>query len=295
MIQIQQNVALAPYTTFHIGGPADNFVVVTTLPDLKEAVEWAKKNNQDYFILGLGANILIGDKGFRGLVIKNEAKEYEFAGNLLTAQSGAIIADLIEISKNEYLSGLEDFAGIPSTVGGALWQNLHFLSQDRSRTVYIAEILQSATIYHKDGSDEEVDKEYFQFGYDKSVLHTSKDIVLSATFRLTGKNPEEIQKTIDANIAWRREKHPKDAEKRSAGSIFKQIEGYGAGRLIQQVGLKGKQIGGAKISEVHANFITNEGNATAADVRNLIKLVQDSVKQQMNLDLETEISFIGEF
>lgn len=295
MVTPQQNVVLAPYTTFHIGGPADYFVVVTNLDDLKDAITWAKKNNQEYFILGLGANILIGDKGFRGLVIKNEAKAYEFEGNLLTAQSGAVIGELITLCKDEYLSGLEDFAGIPSTVGGALWQNLHFLSSERTTTVYIADILQNASIFHEDGSTENVNKDYFQFGYDKSILHQTKDVVMAATFRLTGKNPEEIQKTIDANLAWRRQKHPVDAEKRSAGSIFKQIQGYGAGRLIQQVGLKGKQIGGAEISNVHANFIVNTGTATATDVRALIVLVQETVRKQLNLELEVEISFIGEF
>lgn len=294
-MHIQQNVLLAPYTTFHIGGPADYFVVVSTLDELKEAIAWAKKNNKQYFLLGAGANILVGDKGYRGLVIKNEAKQYRFEGNLLTAQSGCLISDLIEVSKKEYLSGLEDYAGIVSTVGGALWQNLHFLNQDRSQTTYIANLLQSAVVLHEDGSDEEVQKEYFQFGYDKSILHFSKDIVLSAVFHLCPKNPEEVQKTIDANLKWRAEKHPIDAIHCSAGSIFKRIEGYGAGRLIEQVGLKGKQIGGAKVSEVHANFIVNTGNASAKDVRDLISVIQESVKKQFNLDLEVEISFIGEF
>src|SRR5690348_8366824 len=129
-MQLQQNVVLAPFTTFHIGGPADYFVIAKTLDDLKEAVTWAKKQHTAYFILGTGANILVSDKGYRGLVIKNEASAYQFDGNLLTAQSGAKIADLIELSKQQNLSGLEDFAGIVSTVGGALWQNLHFLSAD---------------------------------------------------------------------------------------------------------------------------------------------------------------------
>jgi len=295
MLNIQNNVILATYTTFHIGGPTDYFVVAHSLDELKEAIQWAKNNHKQYFLLGTGANILVGDKGFRGIVVKNEAKQYEFSGNILVSQSGATIEELIQASLGQNLSGLEDFAGIISTVGGALWQNLHFLSFDRSKTVYIADILQAATILRDDGSTDEVDKAYFQFGYDESILHTSKDIVMSATFRLTGKNSEEIQKIINADLQWRRDKHPKDAQLKSAGSIFKKIEGFGAGRLIQQVGLKGHQIGGAKISEVHANFITNEGGATAKDVRDLITLAQTAVKQQLNLDLVTEISFIGEF
>ncbi len=294
-MQMQQNIPLAQYTTFHIGGPADYFVTTTTLDELKEALSFAKKNNQQVFVLGSGANILVSDKGFRGLVIKNEAKEYEFAGNLLIAQSGATIENLIEASKEQSLSGLEHFAGIPSTVGGALWQNLHFLSPDRSKTLYIADILDSASLLFKDGTTDIVTKGYFAFEYDKSILHTSGDIVLSATFRLTPSTKETIQKTIDDNVAWRAEKHPKNATQCSAGSIFKKIEGYGAGRLIEKVGLKGKIIGGAQISLTHANFIVNLGNATAADVRALITLVIQTVRDQLRLEMEPEISFVGEF
>lgn len=293
-MQLEQNIILAPYTTFHIGGPADYFVRVQSLEELKEAVEWTKSNNQKFFILGKGANILMSDRGYRGLVIKNEAKEYEFAGNLLIAQSGCVIADLIELCKEQNLSGLEHFAGIPSTVGGALWQNLHFLSPDRSTTVYIADVLQSASILKENGNTEEVDKSYFEFGYDKSILHKTKDIVMSATFKLLPKNPDEIQKIITDNLQWRSEKHPKNATECSAGSVFKKIEGYGAGRLIEKVGLKGKQIGGAQISLTHANFIVNTGNATAQDVLDLIHLVIETVKKELNLQMEPEISLIGE-
>ena len=294
-MQLQQQVVLAPYTTFHIGGPADYFTVAATLDDIIEAVNWAKKNKQKFFLLGAGANILVGDKGYRGLVIKNEAKEYRFTGNLLTVQSGARIGDLIEICKQQHLSGLEDFAGIVSTVGGALWQNLHFLNPDRSTTVYIAHLVQSATILRPNGNVDEVEKDYFHFGYDSSILHTSGDIVLSATFQLALAKEEDIQKTIDANLLWRAKKHPENAAMCSAGSVFKRVSGYGAGRLIEQVGLKGKQIGGAQISPVHANFIVNVGTATAADVVALISVAQTTVKQQIGVTLEPEISFIGEF
>lgn len=294
-MQVQDNVILAPYTTFHIGGPADHFVVVSSLDELKEAVLWAKKQDMPYFILGMGANILVSDKGYRGLVIKNEAKAYQFDDNLLSAQSGASIAELITACMREDLSGLEDFAGIPSTVGGALWQNLHFLNPDRSSTVYIADIIDEAFMLHEDGSTATVGKDYFKFGYDQSILHTKKDIVLSATFALSVKDAAVIQHTIDTNLEWRAQKHPKNATSNSAGSVFKKIEGKGAGRLIEQVGLKGKQIGGAQISMTHANFIVNTGNATAQDVVDLIRLVITTVKNQLNLDMEPEISFVGQF
>src|SRR5260221_6198357 len=289
MVNIENNVPLAHYTTFHIGGPADYFVIVHSLHELKDAVAYAKAHGLSYFLLGTGANILVGDKGFRGLVIKNESKEYIFSDTTLTADSGATIEDLMQFSLERNLSGLEDYAGIVSTVGGALWQNLHFLNSDRSGTSYIADIVEGALILHEDNTEEKVDKTYFQFGYDKSILHTTKDIVMSATFRLHPKSKDEIQKTIDANVAWRAEKHPKDAHTCSAGSIFKKIENFGAGRLIEKVGLKGKQIGGATVSRVHANFILNTGTATAKDVRDLIALIQKTVEDQLRLHLEPEI------
>src|SRR5262249_5999799 len=137
--------------------------------------------------------------------------------------------------------------------------------------------------------------DYFQFGYDDSILHLRKDIVLSATFQLTPKDSLEIEGTIDANLKWREEKHPEGATHNSAGSVFKKIEGHGAGRLIEQVGLKGHHIGGAQISIKHANFIVNTGSATAKDVVDLIELVKVKVRGELGLEMQTEISLIGEF
>jgi UDP-N-acetylmuramate dehydrogenase len=304
MVDIQQQVILAPYTTFGIGGPADFFVVVNSSDQLIEAVNFAKQKGIPFFVLGTGANILIGDKGFRGLVIKNEAKGSKEAKELngevlLTVESGETIAKLIYQTVENGLSGLEHFAGIPSSVGGALWQNLHFLSPDRNRTVFIAEILEEAEVLRIKNQElrikETVGRDYFKFGYDYSSLHDSHDVVLAATFRLVPEDREVLKQRVQANLSWRKEKHPDHATTCSAGSVFKKIEGSGAGRLIEKVGLKGKQIGGAKISEKHANFIINIGNATAADVRTLIDLVQQTVKTELGLHLETEISFVGEF
>ncbi len=295
MLNIEKGVLLAPFTTFHIGGPADYFVKVQTIDELVEAVMWAKKQQRDFFLLGSGANILIGDKGYRGLVIKNESSQSLVEGSQLIAESGAVVADLIHQTEALGLSGIEHFAGIPSTVGGALWQNLHFLSPDRSKTVYIADVLVKAEILSEEGDRKEVGVEYFKFGYDYSTLHERGDIVLSATFALSQKTPEEVESVAKNNIAWRAEKHPEGAVWKSAGSIFKKIESHGAGRLIQEVGLKGYQIGGAKISEKHANFILNEGGATAKDVRDLIELVERQVRDQLGLIMQPEISFVGEF
>ncbi len=313
-MQMQKNIPLAPFTTFGIGGSADEFVIVHSSDELIDAVSYAKRNTLPFFILGHGANILIGDKGFRGLVIKNEARSVILSEAkdphtiqedsspsvqndgliFLTAESGCIVGDLITLTAERGLSGLEHFAGIPSTVGGALWQNLHFLSPDRKKTMFIGDIVIKAEIYSHD-ERKEVDQMYFQFGYDYSSLHDSQDIVLSATFQLVKEDPNIIQERITANLAWRGEKHPFEAWKNSAGSVFKKIKDHGAGRLIDQVGLKGHQIGGAQISPKHANFIVNTGGATAKDVMALIHLVQQRVHDQLGLDLQPEIRMVGEF
>lgn len=294
-MQIREHITLAPYTTFGIGGPADFFVEVFSEEELIDAVAFARDKNLKVFLLGTGANILIGDKGFAGLVIKNEAKKTVMEQTILTAESGATVADVIDYTTKKGFSGFEHFAGIPSSIGGALWQNLHFLSPDRSKTMYIADIVTGAKILKTDGNIEHVGKEYFAFDYDYSSLHDTHDVVLHATFQLTPEDPKVLADRISANIQWRDEKHPTNAVKKSAGSIFKKIEGYGAGRLIEQVGLKGKMIGGAKISDKHANFILNENGATATDVLDLIELVKKSVKEQLGLAMQTEISFVGEF
>lgn len=294
-MEIRENVPLSSYTTFHIGGPAENFTIVNSIRELLDAVFYAKEHNIPFFILGTGANILISDKGIKGLVIKNEAKQATIQNNILIAESGAVIEELITMTSIAGLSGFEHFAGIPSTIGGALWQNLHFLSPDRSKTMYIGDIVVSADIFTESGKRETVSKDYFSFGYDTSILHKQKDIVLSATFLLTPKDKAEIQKTVAENLSWREAKHPNEAVWTSAGSVFRKIEGYGAGRLIEQVGLKGYHIGGAKISEKHANFIINTGDATATDVKALIDLVAKKIYDELGLTMQLEISLIGEF
>lgn len=292
---LQQNVKIAPYTTYKIGGPADYFVVVKTKNELVNAIIEARKNKTPYFILGTGANILFGDKGFRGLVIKNEANNISISDNFVTAESGTIIADLIKITAEKNLSGLEHFAGIPSTVGGAIWQNLHFLSPDRSETIFIESIIEPAEILDESNKIQKVKKEFFEFGYDTSILHNRSLIVTEVTFKLKQKDKSLIQKQIEENLKWRNEKQPSLEQFPSCGSVFKKIEGVGAGRLIDKIGLKEYQIGGARISEKHANFIVNTGNATAQNVRDLIKLIQKKVMNKTGYKLETEISFIGEF
>jgi len=294
-MNIQKNIILAPYTTYQIGGPADYFIVVKTKDQLAEAITYARENNLVYFVLGTGANILFGDKGFRGLIIKNEAENARVEDNRLIAESGATIASLIQKTAVEELSGFEHFAGIPSTIGGALWQNLHFLSPDRAETVFIESILESALILDESNNVSVVNKGFFEFGYDTSILHSRNIAVLEATFVLTYKDKILIQKQIDENLKWRNDKQPPVENFPSCGSVFQKIEGVGAGRLIDQVGLKGFRVGGAQVSEKHANFIVNTGSAKASDVVSIINTIKEKVFKETGYVLKTEISFVGEF
>ncbi|MDO8424211.1 MAG: UDP-N-acetylmuramate dehydrogenase [bacterium] len=290
-----KNIPLASYTTYKIGGPADYFFTALNKEDLINALGESKEAGVPAFVLGTGANILIGDKGFRGLVIHNQASTFGFQGRVLVAESGATIAELIEACAEKGLSGLEHFAGIPSTVGGAIRQNLHFLSPDRLSTVYIERVVKESLVL-EEGKSKKVGKDYFQFGYDDSILYHDKNIfVLETTFELESSDRNIIRKQISENLAWRNEKQPQLSEFPSCGSVFKKIEGVGAGRLIEKCGLKGKQIGGAKVSEKHANYIVNTGNATAQDVRKMIALIQEAVFKETGFKLEPEIGFVGEF
>jgi UDP-N-acetylmuramate dehydrogenase len=291
----KQNVLLAPYTTYKIGGPADLFIEVNNERELEITVKEARTQNIPFFLLGCGANILIGDGGIRGLVIHNKADSVKINDNEVTAESGAVIADLINITSEKGLSGLEHFAGIPSSVGGALWQNLHFLSPDRLRTVFISDALENAKVLLPNNKVALMNKSEMGFGYDESIFHHKPIVVLEATFKLEVKTKTEIEKIIVDNLAWRAEKQPSVEKFPSCGSVFKKIAGVGAGRLIDQAQLKGKSIGGAMVAKTHANFIVNMGGAKARDVRNLIELVQKTVKDKTGYSLETEIKFIGEF
>jgi UDP-N-acetylmuramate dehydrogenase len=295
---IERDVPLAPLTTFRIGGPADLFYASYSADDLARAILAARQTGVPHFVLGLGANILVGDGGFRGLVIHNRARHYEFdADGRLRAESGAVVGDLIPEAVRRGLSGLEHYVGIPSTVGGAVWQNLHFLSPApaRERTMFIEEIFESCELLTQEGERETVTKEYMQFGYDTSILHRRNDVALAVTFKLERGDENIMQRILQENLSWRGGKHPWLQFHPSAGSIFKKIEGVGAGRLIDQCGLKGHRVGDAQISHIHANIIVNLGRATARDVRELIGVAQRAVGERFGQTIEPEIGFIGEF
>ena len=296
--RLKRSEPLAPYTTFKIGGPADLFYEADSADDLARSVLTARELGVPYFVLGLGANILVGDRGFRGLVVRNVAAHHSFGedGRLWT-ESGAIIKNLIQESVRRGWSGLEHYVGIPSTVGGAVWQNLHFLSPapERERTMFIAEVFESCEILSEENERKTVGADYVRFGYDDSVFHHRRDIVLSATFKLQRGDPAAMHRVLQENLSWRGGRHPWLDWHPSAGSVFKKIEGVGAGRLIDQCGLKGFRVGDAQISHIHANILVNLGAATARDVRELIATAQKAVQEKFGLHLEPEIGFIGEF
>lgn len=296
--RLTRDEPIAPYTTFRIGGPADLLYSADSADDLAAAVSAARRFDVPFFVLGLGANILMGDRGFRGLVIRNRARQFTFhEDGHLVAESGVVMAELIPEAVERGWSGLEHYVGIPSTVGGAVWQNLHFLSPapERDRTMFIADVVESCEILNADDQRQRVDKEYLRFGYDDSVFHHRADYALAVTFRLSPGDPTVMHKIIQENLSWRGARHPWLQFHPSAGSIFRKIEGVGAGRLIDQLGMKGHRIGGAQISHIHANIIVNLGGATAHDVRELIAIAQRRVKDELGHELTPEIAFVGEF
>ncbi|MHB1192301.1 MAG: UDP-N-acetylmuramate dehydrogenase [Longimicrobiales bacterium] len=297
--RLERSVPLAPYTTFRIGGPAELLYRARTSDELASAVQACRDGGVPCLLLGKGANVLVGDRGFAGLVIRSEAAGVAFldGGRVRAGAGAAIYPDLIDATVARGLGGLHHFVGIPSTVGGALWQNLHFLAPApaRERTVYIEEVLEEAELLTQEGERRTVGVDYFAFGYDESVLHHRSDVVLSATFRLSPSPVEELRTVIRENLAWRDDRHPDLWLYPSAGSVFRKIEGIGAGRLIDQCGLKGRVHGGAGIFHKHANIIVNLGGATAADVRALMELAQETVERETGHRLVPEIGLVGSF
>ncbi|TVP74076.1 MAG: UDP-N-acetylmuramate dehydrogenase [Gemmatimonadales bacterium] len=290
---------MAPLTTFRIGGPAELLVRAGSAEELALAVGVARDMGIPHHLLGMGANILVGDGGVPGLVIHSSGGRIaDLDDGRVRADAGIqVFPDLIVHCVGRGLGGLHHFVGIPSSVGGALWQNLHFLSPapDRERTVFIEEVLEGADILTQEGDRRSVDVDYFRFGYDDSILHHRDDIVLSATFRLNPSPEEELRQVMRENLRWRDDRHPDMWLYPSAGSIFQKIEGVGAGRLIDECGLKGHVHGAAGIFHRHANIIVNLGGATAQEVRWLIDLARDTVLRELGWELVPEIGFVGRF
>ena len=294
--RVTRDAPLAPLTTFRIGGPADLLVRVTTADEMVVALQAVRDQGVPHTLLGAGANVLVSDRGIRGVVIRSEIGGIEWL-DALTLRAGAGVHTYPTLTNETVargLGGLHHYVGIPSTVGGALWQNLHFLSPDRARTCFIEEVVHQAEIFTEEGERRVVGRQYFEFGYDDSILHHRDDVVLSADFRLSPAPVEMLREVVRSNLEWRDERHPDLWLYPCAGSIFQKIDGVGAGRLIDQCGLKGTVHGAAQIFHRHANIIVNLGGATAQDVMELIRLAQSTVARETGHELVPEIGFVGD-
>lgn len=280
---------MAKYTTFKIGGPADLFYEAKTEEELIKAIEAAREIGVPFFILGGGSNLLVGDKGFRGMAIKVQSSKFKVQSLdrkvLVTVEAGMLISVLLNELTKSSITGLEFMAGIPGTVGGAVRGNAGAWQQNFGDKVTRIKVLTA------EGKVEWREKAVCQFEYRHSRFKRSEEIVLKAELALTFGEKEEIQSRI-SEILEKRSTLPKEP---SAGSVFVNPKPLKAGEMIDECGLKGKQIGGAKISEAHANFIVNTGGAKAADVVALIDLARAKVKEKFGVDLKEEIVRIGEF
>ena len=313
-MNFKEKVSLAPFTTFKIGGPADLFYEARTVEELVGAVTKAQEMRVPVMILGGGTNVLIGDKGIRGLVIKNSSgtitirgmkgryREGRKVGSVyVEADSGVVFNKLVRFTVEEGLGGIEAHLGLPGTVGGAIFMN----SKWTKPVSYVGDVVFQATILTSENETKIVDKSFFRFAYDSSVIQKTKDIVLRVVFALTPGEKDDLWKIANQSIAYRRESQPQGVK--SPGCTFRNISKSqavvamtpnlttSAGFLVDHVGFKGKTIGDAQISTVHANFIVNNGHAKASDVVELIELAKAKVKQQFGVELEEEIVRVGEF
>ncbi len=281
-----------------MGGPADLFYEARSAGDLETALKLARRLEMPHFLLGVGANVVVGDLGFRGIVIRNCARATRInreSGRVWTESGAIMYPDVIGGAVSAGLSGLEHYVGIPSTVGGALWQNLHFLAPDRTRTMFIEEVVHDAELLTEEGERKRVGVDYFDFGYDYSTLHVRDDTVLTATFQLQPGDTRRMRAVMASNLEWRSLRHPPLGTEPSVGSIYKKIDGVGAGRLIDECGLKGATIGGVTVTHRHANILINLGSGCAADILALLAYIEQRVRKRTGYSLETEIDFVGDF
>lgn len=283
------NEPMASHTTFKIGGPADYFVMPETSEELAAVLKLCKEENMPYFILGNGSNLLVGDKGFRGAVIQLY-KNFDgicLEGTKITAKAGAMLIRVAKEAGKAGLTGLEFASGIPGTIGGAMVMNAGAYGGE------MKDVVAAVTVLTKEGEIKTLSGKEMNFRYRGSVVEDEGYIVLEAVMELKEGNLEEIQARMEELSLQRRTKQP--IEYPSAGSTFKRPEGYFAGKLIQDAGLRGYQVGGAQVSEKHCGFVINAGGATAADVMNLMQDVSDKVNAQFGVTLEPEVKKIGEF
>lgn len=282
------NEPLKKHTSFKIGGPADLFVYVNSIDNLKIILNYINTQNIPFFILGNGTNVLASDEGFRGIIInltKIKDKLSIADNNIITCSSGISLAKVCVFALKNSLSGLEFAWGIPGSCGGALFMNAGAYGSDMS------DIILEGSHIKDDGVEEILGKDKLNLTYRKSYYTNKPFIITSIKMQLKNENPTIIRSKMYENILKRKTKQP--LEFPNAGSIFKRPEGYYAGTLIEQCGLKGKKVGGAMVSPKHAGFIVNTGNATSNDVCNLVNLIKETVYKKTGVTLECEIKTLG--
>lgn len=285
---IRTEEPMSKHTTFRIGGAAEVFAAPDAR-ELSQLLAMAKGADVPVTVIGNGSNLLVGDRGIRGLVIEigERMSEVRIEGTILVAGAGALLSKAAQTAAAAGLGGLEFAAGIPGSVGGAVVMNAGAYGGE------MKDVLQSVKVLTEEGELLILTTEELELGYRHSCVPERKYIVVEATMELAAKPEEEIRAYMAELRAKRIEKQP--LEYPSAGSTFKRPEGYFAGKLIMDAGLRGYTVGGAQVSEKHCGFVINKGGATAADVRQLMQDVHDRVKEQFDVELEPEVKMIGSF
>lgn len=286
---ILRNEPMYKHTTFRIGGEAACFIRISSEEQLVKLIPYFNQIGMEYFVLGNGSNLLVSDKGYQGVILQigDGYSRIETEGNIMKVQSGALLSQTARCALEHNLTGLEFASGIPGTIGGGVVMNAGAYDGE------MKQIVESVRVLSNDGEILELDNSTMEFGYRTSIIKNRHFTVLQVTLKMKEGNREEIQEKMDELNARRRAKQP--LEFPSAGSTFKRPEGYFAGKLIMDAGLRGYSIGGARISEKHCGFVINTGKATATDVADVIAEVQERVKNKFGVSLEKEIIYLGSF
>lgn len=280
---------MAAHTTFRAGGPAECFIEIENAQQLQKIQRYLYQVEYPFVVVGNGSNLLVSDTGYQGIVLQigKKMSKIETSGNVITAQSGASMAQVAAAAWQNGLTGLEFASGIPGTVGGGVVMNAGAYGGELSQVVTEVQVLD------KNSEFLTLDNDTMEFGYRKSTIRRRPFIVTEVVFALSPGDPEKIRARMDELAVQRREKQP--LEFPSAGSTFKRPEGYYAGELIMNAGLRGFQVGGARVSDKHCGFVINAGNASAADIMDVIWEVQRRVKERFGVELEPEVVFLGDF
>lgn len=287
--QIKPEEPMKNHVTFRVGGPADFFVTPKNYEELSGVLKCCAKYEMPCYIMGNGSNLLVSDQGYRGVVIQlfRQLNDIQCEGNVIRAQAGALLSAVANRALEEKLTGFEFAAGIPGTLGGACVMNAGAYGGE------MKDVVKSVTVLTREGERITLQKNELELGYRTSIIAKKDYIVLEAEIELEAGDAEEIKAVMDDLKERRTTKQP--LEYPSAGSTFKRPEGYFAGKLIQETGLQGFQVGGAQVSEKHCGFVINKDQATAADIAELIRQVQDRVEEKFGVRLETEVKRLGEF